>query len=97
MTVLLVIGIAALTYASRALALVVMPDPPPRLRAVLDRIPAPLFASLAALSLFDGRDLAPGATLFAAAGALVATPTRSMLWVLAGGLLGYAAGVVLLP
>ena len=97
MTVLLVIGIAALTYASRALALVVMPDPPPRIRTVLDRIPAPLFASLAALSLFDGRDLAPGATFFAAAGALAATPTRSMLWVLAGGLLGYAAGVVLLP
>jgi branched-subunit amino acid transport protein len=88
MTILLVVGIAALTYASRALALIVMPDPPARVRAVLDRIPAPLFASLATVSLFDGRDLAPGPTLFAAAGALAATPTRSMLWVLVGGLLG---------
>jgi branched-subunit amino acid transport protein len=95
-TVLFVIGIAALTYASRALALVLMPDPPERVRAVLDRIPAPLFASLAAVSLFDGRDVAPGLTLFAAAGALAATPTRSMLWVLVGGLLGYAAGALIL-
>jgi branched-subunit amino acid transport protein len=95
-TVLFVIGIATLTYASRALALVLMPDPPERVRVVLDRIPAPLFASLAAVSLFDGRDLAPGPTLFAAAGALAVTPTRSMLWVLVGGLLGYATGVLAL-
>lgn len=96
MTLLLVVAIALLTYASRAVALVLMPDPPARIRVVLDRIPAPLFASLAAVSLFDGRALAPGPTLFAAAGALVATPTRSMLWVLVGGLLGYASGTVVL-
>jgi branched-subunit amino acid transport protein len=96
MTLLLVIGIAALTYASRALALVLMPDPPPRLRAVLDRIPAPLFGSLAAMSLVETGGLAPASTLCAAAGALAATPTRSMMWVLAGGLLGYGLGAAVL-
>ena len=96
MTVLLVIGIAALTYASRALALALMPDPSPRLRRVLDRIPAPLFASLAALSLVDGGGQPPTTSLCAAAGALVATPTRSMMWTLAGGLIGYVIGAALL-
>jgi branched-subunit amino acid transport protein len=96
MTVLLVIGIAALTYASRALALALMPDPSPRLRTVLDRIPAPLFASLAALSLVGGGGQPTTTSLCAAAGALVATPTRSMMWMLAGGLLGYVIGAALL-
>jgi branched-subunit amino acid transport protein len=88
--------IAALTYGSRALALVLMPHPPERFRAVLDRIPAPLFASLAALALIDGDGLARGTTLLAAGGALAATPTRSLLWVLVGGLAGYLLGILLL-
>jgi hypothetical protein len=68
-----------------------MPDPPPRARAVLARLPAPLFASLAAISLVeDGAPAAP-VTLCAAAGALLLSPTRSLLWVLLGGLAGYAA------
>jgi hypothetical protein len=92
----LLAAIAVMTYASRALALVLMPHPPERVRAVLDRIPAPLFASLAALSLIDDGAVAPTVTLCAAAGALVITPTRSLLWVLAGGLAGYAIGVATL-
>ncbi|MBA2425678.1 MAG: AzlD domain-containing protein [Actinobacteria bacterium] len=84
--------IALMTYASRALALVAMPHPPERLRVVLDRIPAPLFASLAALSLVEGGGPAQAATLCAAAGALALTPTRSLLYVLAGGLAGYVVG-----
>jgi uncharacterized membrane protein len=84
--------IAFLTYSSRALALVLMPDPPPRAKAVLDRIPAPLFASLAAISLVEDGQPAGPETLCAALGALVATPTRSLLWVLVGGLAGYALG-----
>ena len=96
MSVVLIALLAVLTYASRALALVLMPHPPERIRVVLDRIPAPLFASLAALSLLEDGAIAGATTLTAAAGALLATPTRSLLWVLTGGLGGYVAGVLLI-
>jgi branched-subunit amino acid transport protein len=91
-SLVLVITLALLTYGSRAFALVLMPDPPPRIRTILDRIPAPLFASLAAISLVENGELASLQTLSAAFGALVATPTRSLLWVLVAGLTGYIAG-----
>lgn len=91
----LILAIAALTYGSRALALVLMPDPNPRMGAVLDRIPAPLFASLAAISLVEDGGFAAAETISAAVGALFLTPTRSLLWVLLGGLVGYAAGALL--
>jgi branched-subunit amino acid transport protein len=88
------VTIALLTYGSRAFALVLMPDPPRRVRTVLDRIPAPLFASLATISLIEDGDLASPETLCAAFGALVATPTRSLLWVLVAGLAGYVVGEI---
>jgi branched-subunit amino acid transport protein len=88
----LIAGIALLTYGSRALALVFMPHPPARVRAVLDRIPAPLFAALAVTSLIDVGKLAEPATLSAAVLGLVAAPTRSLLWVLVAGLVGYGLG-----
>lgn len=95
MSVGLILVIALLTYASRAFALVLMPQPPARMRLVLDRLPAPLFASLAAISLVPEGG-APEPTVVAAAlGALAATPTRSLLWVLAGGFAGYAVGAFL--
>ncbi len=87
-----VAAIALLTYASRAFALVLMPKPSPRMAAVLDRIPAPLFASLAVTSLIEEGSLVGIETLCAAAGALAASPTRSLLWVLVGGATGYAIG-----
>lgn len=86
--------LAILTYASRALALVFMPHPPERMRVILDRVPAPLFASLAALSLVDDGAIVGATTICAAVAALLATPTRSLLWVLAGGLAGYAIGAI---
>ena len=95
MSIQLILGIALLTYVGRALALVLMPHPSDRLRAIPDRIPAPLFASLAATALIDGGDIAPPETLTAATAALVTTPTRSLLWVLVGGLVGYGVGVIL--
>src|SRR5712691_9092772 len=70
-----------LTYGSRALALVFMPDPPVRVKAVLDRIPAPLFAALAVTALIHERKLADPATLTAALFGLALAPTRSLLWV----------------
>jgi branched-subunit amino acid transport protein len=86
--------IALLTYGSRALALVLMPDPPERVKAVLDRIPAPLFAALAMASLIDDGTLAEPATLSAAVFGLVAARTRSLLWVLIAGLVGYGLGTI---
>lgn len=96
MSLALIAGIALLTYGSRALALVFMPDPPPRVRATLDRIPAPLFAALAVTSLIDDGRLADPSTLSAAAFGLLAAPTRSLLWVLVAGLAGYGLGTAIL-
>ena len=95
MSIGLIILIALLTYASRAIALVLMPHPPERVRSVLDRVPASLFASLAAISMVEDGALASPETLSAAVGALVATPTRSLLWVLCAGVVGYALGTVM--
>jgi branched-subunit amino acid transport protein len=94
-SIALIVLIAVMTYASRAIALVVMPHPPARVRVVLDRVPAPLFASLAAISMVEDGGLASPETLSAAAGALVATPTRSLLWVLCAGVGGYALGTLI--
>lgn len=95
MSLWLILVIAALTYGSRALALVVMPDPSPRVRTILDRIPAPLFLALAAISLFSDGELAGPRTLVATMGAAIMAPTRSLLLVLVGGLVGYALSMLL--
>jgi branched-subunit amino acid transport protein len=92
------LAIALITYASRAAAVVLLPRPGPRLQLVLSRIPAPIFASLATATLVgDGGVPAEGPVLAAAAGALLASPARSLLPCLIGGAVGYAAGVLLLP
>jgi hypothetical protein len=86
-------AIALITYASRAAALVFLPRPGGRFEAVLGRMPAPIFAGLAMLTLIDAdRSLAGGPILSAAAGALVASPMRSLPLCLLGGLAGYAVG-----
>ena len=96
MSPLLLVAIALITYASRAAAVVLLPRPSPRLEAVLSRIPAAIFASLATATLLgDGGSLAGGPTLGAAAGALVVSPGRSLLLCLAGGAGGYTAGALL--
>ena len=91
----LIAVIAGLTYLSRVLGLVLMPDPPTRVRAILDRIPAPLFAGLAITALIEDRALADAETLSAAAAALLASPTRSLLWVLVAGLAGFGLGTLI--
>lgn len=94
MSLLLMLALGALTYGSRAAALVLMPQPPGRLRAFLERLPAPLFAGLAALALLgpDGRPIMSAPILAAVGGALLSTPFRSLLVTLAAGLIGYAVG-----
>jgi branched-subunit amino acid transport protein len=96
MSIGLIAAIALLTYGSRAIALVLMPDPPARIQAVLDRIPAPLFAALAATSLIADGAFVEVSTLTAALFALAASPTRSLLWVLIAGVAGYAVGALII-
>lgn len=95
MSLPLILAIAAVTYLSRAIVLVAMPAPPPWLERILVRIPAPLFAGLAALALVE-RDggLAPAPVLAALAGAVLVAPSRSFPLVLAGGIAGYALAVL---
>ena len=90
MTWELVVAIGAITFVSRAVSLVVLPPLPARIRQVLDRMPAAIFAGLAAHSLVvPGDGLADIHTLAAAAGALIAAPLRSLLLCLVAGLAGY--------
>jgi branched-subunit amino acid transport protein len=87
----LLLVLAALTYASRAAGLALLPAPPKRLERLLARIPAPLFAGFVALSLVEpDRGAASVPVLGATAGALCVAPTRSFPIVLAGGIAGYA-------
>lgn len=97
MTPVLLAAVALITYASRAAALVFLPQPGGRFAAVLGRMPAPIFAGLATLSLVTGDGSpAEGAILLAALGALAASPRRSLPLCLLGGLAGYALGRLLL-
>ena len=96
MTALWLVVIALITYASRATALAFLPRPRGRFEAVLARMPAPIFASLATLALVTGdRSVAELPVLCAAAGALVCAPRRSLAVCLIGGLVGYALGAAL--
>lgn len=95
MTIWLIIALALLTYLSRAAALVLLPRPSERFEAVLQRVPAPLFAGFAAISLVtDLRGVAPVETLAAVAAAVVATRTKSLLIILAAGSAGYLVAVL---
>jgi branched-subunit amino acid transport protein len=96
MSPLVLLALALITYASRAAALVLLPRPTGRFEAVLARMPAPIFASLAALSLVrHDRSLADAPVLCAALGALLISPRRSLPLSLIGGVAGYAAGRLL--
>jgi len=90
MSVLTLVAIVLMTYGSRAVSLIVLPRPSARVEAVLARIPAPIFASLAMATLLtDDRTLTAGPILWAALGALLTSPGRSLLLCLIGGAVGY--------
>jgi branched-subunit amino acid transport protein len=94
----LLLLLAALTYGSRVAALVLLPAPSPRVRGVIDRMPAALFAALAAHALVvPGTGLADPATLAAAFGALLVSPLRSLPACLVAGVVAYAAWSLLGP
>ena len=87
MTPELALVIAAITYGSRAMALAFLPPMPPRLARIFDRMPAPLFAGLAAQALVGpAGDVAAPEVLAAAGGAIVVSPLRSLPACLVAGL-----------
>ena len=86
----LVLALALLTYGSRAAALTFLPPLPQRVSEILDRMPPALFAGLAAQSLVEPGAATSAPVLAAAAGALLATPLRSLPACLAAGLAGWA-------
>lgn len=93
MSPLLLAAIALITYGSRAFSLVFLPRPSGRFEAILGRMPAPIFASLATLTLIpDAGRLAAGPVLLAALGALIASPRHSLALCLAAGLTAYVVG-----
>ena len=92
MTLLVVLALAGITYGSRLSAMVLLPRPSARVEAVLSRVPAAIFASLATLSLITPEGQIVGLPiLIATAAAVVASPTRSFAICLAAGIVGYAA------
>ncbi|MDQ3941089.1 MAG: AzlD domain-containing protein [Actinomycetota bacterium] len=96
MTIWFVLTLAALTYLSRVVGLALLPEPSQRVEAILDRVPAPLFAGFASISLVtSSRELVGIETSAALLGALAAVRTRSLLWILAAGLAGYLVGVAI--
>lgn len=94
MSALALLTIALITYASRAAAVVLLPRPSARFEIVLSRIPVAIFASLATATLLGEGEARPAPSVLGAAiGALLASPARSLLPVLIGGAIGYAAGL----
>jgi branched-subunit amino acid transport protein len=88
-----VVAMAAITYGSRVVFLVVPGRVPPgRLAAFLERFPLALFTALAASTLLVPGGTAPAAPGYWALGGAVAGGIfgrRSLVWVLAGGVGAY--------
>jgi hypothetical protein len=96
MSSMVLVVITLITYASRVATLVFLPRPSGRFEAVLGRMPAPIFASLAMLTLItEDRSLAGGPIMCAALGAAIMSPKRSLPLCLIGGVAGYALGTLL--
>lgn len=89
MSVLLLLVVVVMTAGSRIAALALLPEPDGALAVLADRLPAPLFASLAAASLFGAGGLPDPAVLTAACCAVVAARWRSLLVTLLAGMAGY--------
>jgi hypothetical protein len=86
----LIVVLGAITYASRAAGLALLPRARGRLREILERLPAPIFAALAVVALVDDSGgLISVRSLVAVGFALVATPTRSLPLIFGAGLVGY--------
>jgi branched-subunit amino acid transport protein len=96
MTLLVVVALAAITYGSRLSAMVLLPRPSGQVAAVLARVPAAIFASLATLSLITpDRQLVELPILIATTAALLVAPRRSFAVCLAAGMVGYGMATLL--
>lgn len=90
MNVLLLLAAAAITVGSRVAALAVLPAPQGAVAALVRRLPAPLFAALAALSLTGSdRGVSDPAALTAVCCAVLAARWSSLLITLGAGLGGF--------
>lgn len=95
MTWTLLLALTGVTVASRLLPMTLLPALRGRVAEVIDALPAPLFASLAALSLV-GDGTRPSLPVLLATGAALAGATRRSLAVtLVCGLTGFGLGLVL--
>ena len=90
MSVLLTFSLGAMTYLSRAIGLVLMPQTENRLSAIFDRLPAALFAGLAVASMITSSgSLRSIPSLIAALAALATSPSRSLPLIFVAGIAGY--------
>jgi hypothetical protein len=87
-------AIAGVTLGSRVVALALLPPPTGATAGVVRRLPAPLFAALAAFSFTDAGATKPP-ILAAVLCALIASRRSSLLLALVAGLTGFAAVAVL--
>jgi len=86
----LVLVAAAVTLGSRIAALALLPPPSGAAAGLVQRLPAPLFAALAALSVTGSEAGVGDPAMLAAVGcALVATRRRSLLVTLGAGIGGF--------
>ncbi len=91
--VVLVTAVAVVTVGSRIAATALLPTPRGALAALVDRLPPPLFATLAAVSLMGSdRGAADPAMLLAVGCALVSSRWRSLLVTVVAGLSGFLIG-----
>ena len=84
----LLLALGAVTLASRVLPMALLPVPRGRAAELLDALPAPLFAALAALSLV-GAGTPEVPAVAAVGGALVGAARRSLLLALGCGATAY--------
>lgn len=84
----LVAAVTVITVGSRIVATAVLPPPHGATAEIVRRLPAPLFAAMAALSLV-GSDQRRTPALVAAAAAVAVAGRRSLLVVVLAGLVGY--------
>jgi uncharacterized membrane protein len=90
---LLVIAVASVTVGSRVGATVLLPVLHGRAAAAIERLPAPLFAAMAAVSLHADAEARPDrAVLLAVAAALVVSRQRSLLITVLAGIAGFVVG-----
>lgn len=86
----ILVGLAVLTYVTRAAALTFLPPMPGAVARILDRMPPALFAGLAVQGLLSPTaGLAPLPIMVAAGAAAIVSPRRSLLVCLIAGLIAY--------